>query len=97
MNLDPLGMWPNVERSINVPDYIAGEGITYVWDDDAEIAVESEGDGGVLIAANAAGLVTLARHLLALAHEGVPVEHHLHLHDDSGLEAESLPLTILRS
>ncbi|MEJ8644532.1 hypothetical protein WKI68_30945 [Streptomyces sp. MS1.HAVA.3] len=49
-----------------------------------------------MIEANAAGLRTLAGHLLVLAAEGVPDGSHLHLEDSNGLEDGSLSLVLER-
>jgi hypothetical protein len=86
-----------VEWSVDVPEYTAAEGLRFAWDDDARIEVGSDADGSVVIAANRAGLVTLARHLLTLAQDEVPSGSHLHLEDDTGLEGGSIALVLARS
>ncbi|MEV6282625.1 hypothetical protein [Kribbella sp. NPDC051770] len=53
-------------------------GLTFIWNDDFEITVDTTSPE-VVIAANPAGLTSLARHLLTLAQEGVPDGAHLHL------------------
>ncbi|MFG2391865.1 hypothetical protein ACGFYF_23610 [Streptomyces lavendulae] len=65
------------------------------WEADARIEVRGLG-GEVVIEANAAGLRTLAGHLLVLAAEGVPDGSHLHLEDSNGLEDGSLSLVLER-
>ncbi|MEU3821691.1 hypothetical protein AB0E74_19040 [Streptomyces sp. NPDC030392] len=52
--------------------------------------------GEVVIEANAAGLRTLAGHLLVLAGEGVTDGAHLHLDDGNGLEEGSVGLVLER-
>ncbi|WP_449334169.1 Imm32 family immunity protein [Streptomyces lateritius] len=53
--------------------------------------------GEVVIEANAAGLRTLAGHLLVLAGDGVSDGSHLHLEDSNGLEDGSVGLVLERS
>ncbi|MER5763837.1 hypothetical protein [Streptomyces sp. NPDC002082] len=67
----------------------------FAWEADARIEVRGLG-GEVVIEANAAGLRTLAGHLLVLAAEGVPDGSHLHLEDSNGLEEGSLSLVLER-
>lgn len=71
---------------LNVPPYDATTGLTFEWDDDFELALVVEA-GEVVISANQAGLTTLARHLLTLAHSSAPVGVHLHL--TAGQEIDS--------
>ncbi|MFI8326463.1 hypothetical protein [Streptomyces sp. NPDC085529] len=73
-----------------------GAGLVFAWDEDARIEVRGLG-GEVVIEANAAGLRTLAGHLLVLAGEGVPDGAHLHLEDSNGLEEGSVSLVLERS
>lgn len=68
----------------------------FTWDEDARIEVRNLG-GEVVIEANAAGLRTLASHLLTLAQDGVPDGSHLHLEDSNGLEDGSVGLVLERS
>jgi hypothetical protein len=65
------------------------------WEDDAEINVRVLG-GEVVIEANAAGLRTLASHLLTLAQDGTPDGSHLHLEAANGLAEESVSLILER-
>jgi hypothetical protein len=72
--------------SLNVPDYSTQSGLRFEWDEGFEIGVEilrSE----VHLTANRAGLISLARHLLTLAQDGVPNGRHIHL--TAGQEIES--------
>jgi hypothetical protein len=54
-------------------------------------------DGEVLIKADAAGLQSLAAHLLTLADQGVPVGAHVHLEPGVDLEDESVRLIVERA
>ncbi|WP_339133089.1 hypothetical protein WJM95_29185 [Streptomyces sp. f51] len=49
-----------------------------------------------MIEANAAGLRTLAGHLLTLAQDGTPDGTHLHLEEHNGLEEGSASLVLER-
>ncbi|MFJ6482166.1 MULTISPECIES: Imm32 family immunity protein [unclassified Streptomyces] len=62
---------------------------------DARIEVRSLG-GEVVIEANAAGLRTLAGHLLVLAGDDVPDGSHLHLEGGNGLPEGSAGLVLER-
>ncbi|MEU3301140.1 hypothetical protein ABZ729_15125 [Streptomyces sp. NPDC006678] len=73
-----------------------GAALVFAWDADARIEVRNLG-GEVVIEANAAGLRTLAGHLLVLAGDEVPDGAHLHLEDSNGLEDGSVGLVLERS
>ncbi|MET9466786.1 hypothetical protein ABZY44_18675 [Streptomyces sp. NPDC006544] len=79
-------------RLTDVTDAVAQ---VFTWEADARIEVRGLG-GEVVIEANAAGLRTLAGHLLVLAGEGVTDGSHLHLEDSNGLEDGSLSLVLER-
>ncbi len=64
---------------MELPAYDAVTGLSYTWEDGFEIFVDTTSSTEVVIAANPAGLVSLARHLLTLAQESVPDGSHLHL------------------
>lgn len=76
---------------VSVPEYNPDSGITLHWEPGARIGA-AESHRAVAIRADRAGLVSLARHLLTLAQEGVPRGFHLHLDDSNGLEAGSVEL-----
>ncbi|MFI9004936.1 hypothetical protein [Streptomyces sp. NPDC053541] len=84
-----------IERT-HVTAVAEGTGLRFSWDADARIEVRNLGTE-VVIEANAAGLRTLAGHLLVLAGEGVPDGSHLHLEDGTGLEGGSVGLVLERS
>ncbi|MEU1625330.1 hypothetical protein ABZ746_08345 [Streptomyces sp. NPDC020096] len=71
---------------VHVPEYHSGDGLRFSWDDDFEITV-SVSFTEVSIKANRAGLVTLARHLLTLAQDGVHEGTHLHLTADQEIDS----------
>ncbi|WP_405820170.1 hypothetical protein OG241_31930 [Streptomyces sp. NBC_01390] len=67
----------------------------FTWEEGARIEVRGPGQE-IVIEANAAGLKTLAGHLLTLAQDGTPDGTHLHLDEHSGLEEGSLSLVLER-
>ncbi|MFF5969018.1 hypothetical protein ACFY64_36065 [Streptomyces collinus] len=73
------------------------DGVTrvFAWEEGARIEVRHLG-GETVIEANAAGLRTLAGHLLTLAQDGTPDGTHLHMEQDNGLEAGSVGLVLER-
>ncbi len=73
------------------------DGVTrgFVWEDDARIGVRNLGSE-IVIEANAAGLRTLAGHLLTLAEDGTRDGTHLHLEEYNGLEEGSAHLVLER-
>jgi hypothetical protein len=74
---------------------VDGVSRVFTWEDGAEINVRALGRE-VVIAANAAGLRTLAGHLLVLAADGTPDGCHLHLEDGNGLQEGSVGLVLER-
>ncbi|MFB7862229.1 hypothetical protein [Streptomyces sp. NPDC056069] len=83
-------------ENTQVTAVVDGAGLVFTWDAAARIEVRGLG-GEVVIEANAAGLRTLAGHLLVLAGDGVPDGAHLHLEDSNGLEDGSISLVLERS
>ncbi|ULR51589.1 Imm32 family immunity protein [Streptomyces deccanensis] len=75
----------------------ASDGVTsvFTWEEGARIEVRNLG-GEIVIEANAAGLKTLAGHLLTLAQDGTPDGAHLHLEESNGLEEGSVGLVLER-
>ncbi|MCF3130235.1 hypothetical protein IPZ69_07595 [Streptomyces olivochromogenes] len=67
----------------------------FTWEEDARIEVRDLGRE-IAIEANAAGLKTLAGHLLTLAQDGTPDGAHLHLEEHDGLEGGSASLVLER-
>jgi hypothetical protein len=74
---------------------VDGVSRVFTWEDGAEIHVRASGRE-VVIAANTAGLRTLANHLSLLATDGTPDGCHLHLEDGNGLQAGSVGLVLER-
>jgi hypothetical protein len=68
-------------------------GLKLTWQADYRLRVVV-GEGDVLISANAAGLRSLAQHLLTLAQDHVPPGVHAHMEPALELEDDSAPLII---
>lgn len=75
-----------MDISIQVPEYDEQRGLRFEWEDGFEIKLEVL-ESEVLLSANRAGLISLARHLLTLAQDSVPSGRHVHLTAD--LEIDS--------
>ena len=73
------------------------DGVTrvFTWEEGALVEVRNLG-GEVVIEANAAGLRTLAGHLLTLAQDITPDGTHLHLDENNGLKERSIGLVLER-
>ena len=82
-----------MKMEINIPDYTAEQGLSLEWDYGFSITVHLS-NGGVIIQANEAGLISLARQLLSLAQSSIPAGYHLHYDDQSSLEDGSSELII---
>lgn len=78
---------------ILIDDYSESRGVTIRWSDGYIIHVESH-NGSVQIRGNAAGLTSLAQHMLTLAQTAVPGGRHVHYSADTCLEDGSLELVI---
>jgi hypothetical protein len=83
-----------IEWRIYVDRY-GEDGLRFSWVDDYKLQARWLGDE-VVIQGDAAGLETLARHLLALAQDGVPSGFHSHLESGIGLETGSCGLVLER-
>lgn len=77
-----------MQIALDVPEYSRDRGLQTTWEPDHRITVKTH-DGDIVIRANTAGLVSLARVCLALAQEAVPVGHHVHLDEHNSLEEGS--------
>jgi hypothetical protein len=56
------------------------------WEHDFTIQARLEGTQTIVIQANTAGLISLARQLLTLAQDGVPPGYHIHYDQSNALE-----------
>jgi hypothetical protein len=74
--------------NIKVPEYCLKTGFEYHWEKDFTIAATIE-NGSIKICANAAGLKSLANHLLNLSQEQIPSGYHLHLDEYNSLKPGS--------
>ncbi len=79
-----------MEITVTIPEY-SGEGLRLDWENGFEIETKIT-DGEILISANRAGLISLAKQLLALAQNSVPQHYHFHLDEHNSLEEGSTPL-----
>ena len=82
-----------MNTNIELGEYTAESGLRLTWQRDYRLRVAS-GEQEVLISANAAGLRSLAQHLLTLAQEHVPAGVHAHMEPGLELEDESVPLVV---
>lgn len=78
---------------IDVPDYSQDSGLHLVWEEGFVILAKQE-QSLLLLQANSAGLISLARHLLMLASNEVPIGAHVHLDDLNSLEDGSCELVL---
>lgn len=81
----------NIE--INLPDYTDVLGVQSSWEEGFEIASKIIADE-IVITANRQGLISLAKQLLILAQDDVPIGVHVHLDEINSLEMESVPLIL---
>ena len=78
---------------IDVPQY--GPSFKFIWEDGFAIRCRLD-DSAVIIEANRAGLISLARHLLVLADENAPEFTHFHLDEWNSLEEKSTELIVVK-
>jgi hypothetical protein len=76
-----------MEMVLRVPEYDASRGLSFEWDEGFEIGVEVLSSSEILVTANRAGLISLARHLLTLSQDGIASGRHLYLTADQELES----------
>lgn len=82
-----------MKQEIEIIQYDENKGIQFNWEENFAIEVKNEG-GEVIISANSEGLLSLAKHLLTLAQNEVPVGAHIHLDEYNSLEEGSIGLII---
>jgi hypothetical protein len=80
--------------TIEIPEYNSQEGLRMSWEDDFTIHVRIEGTQTVVIQANTAGLISLARQLLTLAQDEVPPGYHIHYDESNALEDGSCEIIL---
>lgn len=84
--------------TLSLPDYSPEDGLICEFEEDYRISVEIDEDLSVCLAANKAGLITLAKLMLTLASDNVPDGVHLHLDTINGaLEDNSNELIICKA
>ena len=84
--------------TLSVPDYSPETGLICEFEDDCRISVEIDDDLSVRLAANRAGLITLAKLMLTLSADNVPDGVHMHLDTMNGcLEDNSNGLIIVKA
>ncbi|WP_276090969.1 hypothetical protein [Pedobacter sp. JY14-1] len=81
-----------MEIKLTIPEYV-DQGLTSEWQYGFEIKV-GVNDGEVIISANKAGLISLAKQMLSLAQDAVPVGYHMHYDEYNSLEEGSVELII---
>ncbi|RZK27124.1 MAG: hypothetical protein EOO43_00650, partial [Flavobacterium sp.] len=72
------------------------EGFKFEWEKDFTIETKVV-EGEILILANKAGLISLARHLLSLAQESVPEGYHIHFDEYNSLEDGSVEIILQKA
>lgn len=77
-----------MEIKIQIPTYSRDSGIEFVWEENFIIQADNNLNS-VVIKANKEGLQSLAKHLLTLAQDEVPVDTHLHYDEFNSLEEGS--------
>jgi len=92
--LENAGMSDNFEWHIDTPVPKEG-GLQYSWVDDYRLRVRRVRDE-IVIEGDAAGLETLAQHLLTLAQPAVASGSHLHLEESNGLDSGSASVVLER-
>lgn len=70
--------------TLSLPDYSPEDGLICEFEEDYRISVEIDEDLSVCLAANKAGLITLAKLMLTLASDNVPDGVHMHLDTING-------------
>lgn len=81
-----------MEIKLTIPEY-SDQGLRSEWEYGFEIKAGIN-DGKIIISANKAGLISLAKQMLTLAQDAVPVGYHLHYDESNSLEEGSVELII---
>ena len=82
-----------MKMEVEVPEYSSETGMKLVWEEGA-ILIANLSQEVVNLKANPEGLLSLARHLMALAQESVPVGSHIHLDSSNAFEEGSCELIV---
>lgn len=82
-----------MKKEVEIIPYDANTGIQLSWENNSVIDVKNT-DDEVIISANNEGLLSLARLLLTLAQNEVPMGTHIHLDEYNLLEEGSIELII---
>lgn len=82
-----------IELLINIPEYNPNVGFKHLWEDGFEITTKIE-NNTLVLSANRAGLISLAKQLLTLAQTNVPEGCHFHLDEYNSLEKGSVEIII---
>ncbi|MBO9674695.1 MAG: hypothetical protein J7577_14705 [Sphingobacteriaceae bacterium] len=83
------------ELTLNIPHYSTKHGAVSNWEDGFVIKSDVVKDQ-IIIAANQAGLISLAKHLLFLAQDETPLDCHYHLDEHNSLEIGSKEIIICK-
>jgi len=83
------------EFKLSIPEYTKENGAIFSWENGFMIKSEVVNDQ-VVITANEAGLISLAKQLLFLAQNETPVDCHYHLDEYNSLEAGSKEIVICK-
>lgn len=81
-----------MEIKVNIPEYI-GDGLRSEWEEGFQIEVKIDRDT-IVVLANKAGLISLAKQLLTLSQDNVPSGFHFHFDDYNSLEEGSTEIII---
>ena len=79
--------------TLEIPQYNSENGFKFEWEKEFEIITKIENEE-IIISANRAGLVSLAKQLLSLAQENIPSGYHIHFDEYNSLEKGSFELVI---
>lgn len=82
-----------METTIKISEYTTEKGLQYAWEEGFKIESKII-NNEIVISANQAGLISLARQLLTLAQKEVPTGSHFHFDQFSSLEEDSIDLVI---
>ncbi|MFF5382256.1 Imm32 family immunity protein [Pedobacter suwonensis] len=81
------------ELKINIPEYAQEKGAVSIWEDGFIIKSEVLNDQ-IMISGSHAGLISLAKQLLFLAHAETPASCHYHLDEHNSLKSGSKEIVI---